>query len=347
MKKRFPKIGLWLSVLLFAMFLSVSASASVSTVEFDGTLDYTMANEVLTLLNKKRQELGLNTLVTNSTVQELAMERAKEIALYYSHTRPDDTDWSTILDKSYDWYGENIALGQESAAEVMTAWTNSAGHYANMIDTEYNQVGIGCFKQGNMITWVQTFTSDTTSGSVPTGQKSTKAYVNVESGNLSLYCGISGTSFSKGDLAEVPVGQTVSLEVRNYNQGVDDNNRPINWPLTVYATSFAYRDVAAYQEYYTFVFTGKEIEVTGLKENGSATMPITLSSGYYNWGTNIKVYHKHTLGAAATCTTDQICTDCKQVIVGATGHSWSGWTLSKEATVFNAKPIKIPAPAAD
>lgn len=201
-------------------------------------------------------------------------------------------------------------------------------------------MGIGCFQQGDTITWIQIFTSDTTSGSVPTGRESTMAYVEADASNLSLYCGISGTSFTRGYPVYVPVGKKVNLEVRNYNQGTGTGTTPVGWPLTVHAVSFAYRDVEAYKEYYTFSFLGKEIEVTGLKENGSQAMPITLCSGYYGWGTNIKVYHEHTPGAAATCTTDQICTECKKVVVGATGHSWKGWTVTKEASVFSPKTYK-------
>lgn len=127
--------GILLSIFVFVMLWSFSASAD--TIMFDGTLDYDKANQVLELLNDKRASLGLNRLVTNADIQEKAMQRAKELALYYSHTRPDNTKWSTILGDFSGWYGENAAMGQVTAEEVMTDWTNSSGHYANMIHSKF------------------------------------------------------------------------------------------------------------------------------------------------------------------------------------------------------------------
>ena len=45
--------------------------------------------------------------------------------------------------------GENIAAGQRSAVEVNEDWTNSPGHYANMINPAYTKLGVGCLIDDN------------------------------------------------------------------------------------------------------------------------------------------------------------------------------------------------------
>ncbi|GAA3328549.1 hypothetical protein GCM10020331_072940 [Ectobacillus funiculus] len=44
---------------------------------------------------------------------------------------------------SYSYAGENIAKGQRSADEVVTAWMNSPGHRANILNGNYTHIGIG------------------------------------------------------------------------------------------------------------------------------------------------------------------------------------------------------------
>ena len=51
----------------------------------------------------------------------------------------------------------------------------------------------------------------------------------------------------------------------------------------------------------------------------------------------LKENHTHTPGAAATCTTAQICTECSAVLTAALGHNYSSaWTTDKAATCKEA-----------
>ena len=57
--------------------------------------------------------------------------------------------------------GENIALGPESAEEVVAGWLDSPGHCANIMDARFRDIGVGLAsgtKRGQ-IYWVQTFGS--------------------------------------------------------------------------------------------------------------------------------------------------------------------------------------------
>lgn len=54
-------------------------------------------------------------------------------------------------------YGENIASGQASAAEVVQAWMDSPGHRANILDCDYRTTGTGYAPDDTGPYWTQTF----------------------------------------------------------------------------------------------------------------------------------------------------------------------------------------------
>jgi uncharacterized protein YkwD len=55
--------------------------------------------------------------------------------------------------------GENIALGPESAEEVVAGWLASPGHCANIMDSRFQDIGVGLAtgRGRGRIYWVQTF----------------------------------------------------------------------------------------------------------------------------------------------------------------------------------------------
>lgn len=68
---------------------------------------------------------------------------------YFSHTSLDGRSFSQrITTAGYAWLaaGENIAAGQTSVAQVMTAWVNSPGHCANLMSKNFTEVGVACVK---------------------------------------------------------------------------------------------------------------------------------------------------------------------------------------------------------
>ena len=118
-------------------------------------------NEVLRLVNKYRNENGLSSVSLSSAICDAADVRAVEIKSVFSHTRPDGRSCFTALTDlgiSYGGAGENIAYGQSSPEEVMTAWMNSSGHRANILNSSFTKLGVGVYKSGNTIYWVQLFT---------------------------------------------------------------------------------------------------------------------------------------------------------------------------------------------
>ena len=131
-------------------------TGSAASVTVDGTENYDFANDVLALVNQTRAEKGVAPLKFDESLLETAMQRAAELSLYYSHTRPDGSDCFTASSHAATRRSENIAIGYNTPDKVMNGWINSPGHYANIMDAEVTSIGIGCFiNSEGTYNWVQ------------------------------------------------------------------------------------------------------------------------------------------------------------------------------------------------
>lgn len=153
-------------ILALCMLASMTQAFAINknaTVTFDveGTFDYTMAYEVLDIVNQNRAKLGLSALTMDKDLMAAAMQRAAECSIYYDHTRPDGTSCFTAIPSkmAFGYHGENVAVGYTTADAVMNGWMNSSGHKANILGTNFTSIGIGCFYQDGVIYWAQLFTS--------------------------------------------------------------------------------------------------------------------------------------------------------------------------------------------
>ena len=120
------------------------------------------AKQVADLVNQERAKAGLSPLKVDVTVQSAAQVRAKEIVSSFSHTRPNGSSFSSALTEagvSFRGAGENIAYGQSSPEKVMEGWMNSSGHRANILNSSYTSIGVGCYQgAGGTLYWTQLFT---------------------------------------------------------------------------------------------------------------------------------------------------------------------------------------------
>jgi uncharacterized protein YkwD len=128
-----------------------------------GTTD-PMVKQVFDLVNAERAKVGAKALVLSDAINKCAQFRSQDMATrnYFSHTDPDGHDpfyWLKQYGISYRTAGENIAMGQTSAASVMSGWMNSSGHKANILNTSYGKIGIGVAKNSaGRLYWTQLFT---------------------------------------------------------------------------------------------------------------------------------------------------------------------------------------------
>ncbi len=115
------------------------------------------------LLNELRAEHGVEPVSFNhnSNLQNAAEIRAREISKLFSHDRPDGSSCFTAIRQAgvrYRTCGENIAMGTNlDAKTAMELWTNSQGHFKNMVNSQFTEIGIAAFRAGENIFWVQLF----------------------------------------------------------------------------------------------------------------------------------------------------------------------------------------------
>lgn len=144
------------SIVLVGFSLMISGQVvQAKTQKVKGTEQYEYAYEVLKIVNKERSEQGYKKLVMDEDLLRAAMLRAAELDVSFSHTRPNGTDCFTACQDKM--YGENIAWGYTSPKQVMQGWMDSSGHRANIMNSSYKSIGIGCLVTKNGIYWVQCF----------------------------------------------------------------------------------------------------------------------------------------------------------------------------------------------
>ncbi|MFZ7133420.1 MAG: SafA/ExsA family spore coat assembly protein [Eubacteriales bacterium] len=103
---------------------------------------------VIELTNQQRVKNGLKPVEYNWELCRVARYKSQDMMdkHYFSHTSPtygSPFDMIKAFGISYRSAGENIAKGQSSAQAVVTAWMNSSGHRANILNSSYTQIGVG------------------------------------------------------------------------------------------------------------------------------------------------------------------------------------------------------------
>ena len=106
--------------------------------------------EVFNLINQQRIKNGLSELKIDAEIQRVARIKAQDMVdnNYFSHTSPTYGSPFNMMKNfgiSYKTAGENIA-GNSSNSDAVTAWMNSEGHRANILNGSFNYTGVGVIK---------------------------------------------------------------------------------------------------------------------------------------------------------------------------------------------------------
>lgn len=300
-----------LVTLVMGLFFHMNVLAeTVVTVKFEGTADYDRAASVFGSVNNERIRNGVPALAVDTSLQSDAMQRAREIALDYSHTRPDGNRFSTVISFNWKNAGENIAAGQTTAGSVMTDWMNSSGHRANILNSIYTRMGVGCFYQNGTYYWVQLFADGNASGTLGSGQKTVGAQVRVLPSRLRLSVGLDATGTESVSVTE---GQQSYLAPFQNNPGS-------NAQLKLYSGSFDW--TASGTGYTLYADTGvyRPVSWRQVSENPS----VILGCGGVTWSCSIPVKINH-LVSGSSCTKDLYCEMCGVLVEKKRGHDipWS------------------------
>ena len=122
-----------------------------------------LAKEVLVLVNQERAKVGLSALKDNWQLARVARYKSEDMRdkNYFSHTSPtygSPFDMIKNFGIKYMAAGENIAMGQPTAAAVMKSWMNSPGHKSNILSKNFTELGVGVAKsKSGSVYWTQQF----------------------------------------------------------------------------------------------------------------------------------------------------------------------------------------------
>ena len=170
-------------LLFLAVPFKVKAETTTTPVSISVQYGQTEARTILNMINEMRtsstdawywkQDDTTKTYCTNLQplqydydLEKTAMQRAAEIAIIYSHTRPNNKDtFSAFYENSvyYTYAGENIAAGYGTADSVNDGWREDnelyagQGHRRNMLNSKFNCVGIGHVYYNGFHYWVENF----------------------------------------------------------------------------------------------------------------------------------------------------------------------------------------------
>lgn len=238
---RFSALLLTLCMAVSMLMPGVWASGSDETVTVDLNVTYgqTEARTMLDMVNdfrtgedawawdqtdsKKVYYTGLSTLVYDYDLEAIAMQRAAEIAISFSHTRPDGTSCFTAYSSGYRSVGENIAAGYKTAEAVFEAWqeTNDSysgqGHRRNMLNSSFTAIGIGHVVYNGVHYWVQEFRNPAyISGEAANDSSATVKVTisNSQADTLTAAASESQVSLNVGDEIAAPVAN-VTVDMTN------------------------------------------------------------------------------------------------------------------------------------
>jgi uncharacterized YkwD family protein len=120
-------------------------------------------HKVLELTNAEREKNGLDPLVWNESLAELARAHSQDMVDrgFFSHNNPDGAspfDRMKAAGINYISAAENIAAGQASPEAVIESWMNSEGHRENILNPKLKELGVGLARGGQYgIYWTQNF----------------------------------------------------------------------------------------------------------------------------------------------------------------------------------------------
>lgn len=140
----------FLFLLVGFYLINQSVIRLIGTVK-PGVLGYSSeitAQKVLTQTNIQRQNNGLPPLQYNSVLSVSATNKANDMFTnnYWAHTSPTGTtpwDFFKAVDYHYSVAGENLARDFYDTESLMNGWMNSPTHKANIINSKYQEIGIG------------------------------------------------------------------------------------------------------------------------------------------------------------------------------------------------------------
>ena len=135
------------AIILF-IELAVFVTPSILNMNLSGGIAAVISSVLGDLTNEKRQEEKLPVLAVNPLLTRAAEMKAQDMAEkgYFAHTSPEGKTpwhWIELAGYKYKYAGENLAINFRDSEDVTSAWLASPTHRANIIKSNYTEMGTG------------------------------------------------------------------------------------------------------------------------------------------------------------------------------------------------------------
>lgn len=118
-----------------------------------------LEDDIVKATNDARVRNGLNPLVKDDRLTANA-ERYAIVNAEHGKISHEYEPLITRMPEGCRSIGENLYQGRDSTGDaIVGAWLNSPSHRENILDKEWNRIGIGITRAGNQIVVVQLFCS--------------------------------------------------------------------------------------------------------------------------------------------------------------------------------------------
>ena len=163
-------IALCTLTLLVSYAFTIQRAYQNNIIKYGNGTAAVVASELIELSNTARARDNLNLLKVDPLLERAAEAKVRHMVEnnYFNHYSPDGTSpWTFMQEVAYQYVaaGENLAVNFTDSEDVVDAWLDSPTHRANIMSTQYSDIGIatmpGTYKGRPAIFVVQMFATPT------------------------------------------------------------------------------------------------------------------------------------------------------------------------------------------
>ena len=142
------KIAAGALVLMVLVTFAIANLQSMLWVTSDWMVSTILPAVVVEETNQERASGALGTLKRNPVLDRAATLKAEHMAAegYFAHYSPEGVSpwhWFNVTDYNFAHAGENLAVHFTDSSQVVSAWMESPTHRANIMNGQYEEIGIG------------------------------------------------------------------------------------------------------------------------------------------------------------------------------------------------------------
>ena len=147
--------GLNVAMMIAVAGLSSAHATSDAPLAAPAAVTLRVAAEVVDLTNVERAHNGRPPLRANPRLMRAAQMQAEQMvrAGHLAHVLPNAAypraqDRLAAADYRWQAFGENVAVGQSSAEQVLDAWMHSSSHRTKILNPDFTDLGAGYAMDG-------------------------------------------------------------------------------------------------------------------------------------------------------------------------------------------------------